>query len=78
MTTSEEHLDHPAQPDAAGLAQLPEQAQAAVAEIKAENAALDMAGTVAELQAEAVEQQASLLNQVTEEVLEELQERKGS
>jgi hypothetical protein len=78
MTTSEEYLDASAQPDAAGLAQLPEDARAAVAEIKADNAALDMAGTVAESQAEVIEQHARLLNQVTEEVLEELQEKKGS
>jgi hypothetical protein len=77
MTTSEEHLDSPAQPDAAGLAQLSADARAAVAEIKAENAALDIAGHTAESQAEAVEEQAKLLDQVTEELLEELQEKRG-
>jgi hypothetical protein len=75
MTTSSDHVDPSPQPDAAGTEKLPQEAQATVAEIKADNAALRINEQVAEIQAEAVEEQAKLLNQVTEEVLEELQER---
>jgi hypothetical protein len=75
MTTSNEHPDASAQADAAGTSLLPEEARAAVAEIKADNAALKVADQIAEVQAEATEEQAKLLNQVTEEVVEELQER---
>ena len=53
---------------------LPDQAKAAVEEIKAENAALEEADQIAEAQAKATEERAKLLTEVTEEVLEELQE----
>jgi hypothetical protein len=63
------------QPEAAGTEKLPEEARATVAEIKADNAALKAAEQMAEVQAEAVGEQAKLLNQVAEEVLEELQDK---
>jgi uncharacterized pyridoxal phosphate-containing UPF0001 family protein len=75
MTTSGEHLDPSAQPTPAGVGQLPEAAREAVAEIKAENAALRIEGSIAVAEAEATEKQAEMLNQVTEELLEELQEK---
>jgi hypothetical protein len=75
MTTSSEHPDASAQADAAATSLLPEDAQAAVAEIKADNAALKVADQIAEVQAEATEEQAKLLNQMTGEVVGELQER---
>lgn len=65
-------MDPSAQP---GTNLLPEQARAAVEEIKAENAALEEADQVAEAQAEATAERAKQLNEVTEEVLEELKER---
>jgi hypothetical protein len=68
MTTS-----RPAQP---GTNLLPDQARATVEEIKAENAALEQADQVAEAQAKATEERAKLLTEVTEEVLEELQENR--
>jgi hypothetical protein len=75
MTTSNDHQDPSTPADPAGAAILPPEARAAVAEIKADNAALKAADQIAEVQAEATEEQAKLLDQVTEEVLEELQER---
>lgn len=75
MTTSSEHVDRSPQPDAAGTEKLPEDARATVAEIKADNAALKISEQIAEVQAEAVEEEAKLLDQVAEEVLEELQDR---
>jgi hypothetical protein len=75
MTTSNDHQDQSTPADPAGTALLPPEARAAVAEIKADNAALKAADQIAEVQAEATEEQAKLLDQVTEEVLEELQER---
>jgi hypothetical protein len=78
MTTSDDHQVPSAQADTRGAAIPPEDARAAVAEIKADNAALKAADQIAEVQAEATEEQAKLLDQVTEEVLEvleELQER---
>jgi hypothetical protein len=76
MTIPSEHLDPLAQPEPAGTNLLPEQARATVAEIKADNAALEKADQVAEAQAEATEEQAQQLADVTEEVLEELKENK--
>jgi hypothetical protein len=73
MTTSSEHAV-PSDPSGTGL--LPEHAQAVVEEIKADNAALEEADQAAEAQARAVAEQARHLAEVTEEVLEELQEGK--
>jgi hypothetical protein len=78
MTTSSEHVDPSAQPAGAGMSLLPDQARAAVEEIKADNAALEEANQVAEAQAEATAEQARQLVEVTEEVLEELKESPGT
>jgi hypothetical protein len=78
MTTSNDHQEPSGQADPAGSVSLPPEAQAAVAEIKADNAALKLDEQIAEVQAEATEEQAKLLDQVTEEVLEELQERQAA
>ena len=78
MTTSNDHEAPSVQADTTGSASLPAEAQAAVAEIKADNAALKFDEQMAEVQAEATEEQAKLLDRVTEEVLEELQERQGA
>lgn len=78
MTTSSEHPVPSTQAEAAGTSLLPEEAQATVAEIKADNAAMRVADEIAEVQAEATEEQAKLLDQVTEEVVEELQERQNA
>jgi hypothetical protein len=75
MTTSGEQADPSVQATPAGVGQLPEKARAAVAEIKAENAAMKVEGNIAVAEAEATEKQAELLNQVTEELIEDLQER---
>jgi L-lactate utilization protein LutC len=75
MTTSNDHQEPFPQADTTGAASLPAKAQAAIAEIKTDNAALKFDEQIAEVQAEATEEQAKLLDQVTEEVLEELQER---
>jgi hypothetical protein len=75
MTTSDDQQEPFPQADTTGAASLPAEAQAAVAEIKADNAALKFDEQIAEVQAEATEEQAKLLDQVTEEVLEELQQR---
>jgi hypothetical protein len=75
MATSNDHQEPAA--DTTGSASLPPEAQAAVAEIKSDNAALKLDEQIAEVQAEATEEQAKLLDQVTEEVLEELQERQA-
>lgn len=76
MTTPSEHVDPSAQPAPAGTSLLPEQARATVEEIKADNAAFEKADQVAEAQAEATEDQAKQLADVTEEVLGELKESK--
>jgi hypothetical protein len=78
MTTSNDHQEPTGPADPAGAAILSPEAQATVTEIKTENAALKLDEQIAEVQAEATEEQAKLLNQVTEEVLEELQERQAS
>lgn len=78
MTTSNDHQESFPQADTTGSVSLPAEAQAAVAEIKAENAALKFDEEIAEVQAEATEEQAKLLDQVTEEVLEELQARQAA
>lgn len=78
MTIPNEHLTPPAQPEDADTSLLPPDARATVAEIKTENAALQMDDQIAEAQAEAIEEHARQLVEVTEEVLEELQERKGA
>jgi hypothetical protein len=74
MTTSNDHQEQFPQADSTGAASLPAEAQAMVAEIKTENAALKFDEQIAEVQAEATEEQAKLLNQMTEELLGELQE----
>jgi hypothetical protein len=76
MMTSGDKADPSVQATPAGVGQLPEKARAAVAEIKAENAAMKIEGTIAEAEAEATEKQAELLNQVAAEVIEELRDRK--
>jgi hypothetical protein len=76
MTIPSEHVNPPAQPEDADTSLLPPEARATVAEIKAENAALKMDDRIAEVEAEAIEEQAKQLVEVTEEVLEELQEHK--
>jgi hypothetical protein len=78
MTTPGDHTDPSTQPENAGMSLLPEQAKATVEEIKADNAALEEQSQVVEAQAEAVVEQARQLAEVTEEVLEELREGKGS
>lgn len=78
MTTSNDHQEPFPQADTTGTASLPAGAQAAIAEIKTDNAALKFDEQIAEVQAEATEEQAKLLNQVTEEVVEELQARQGA
>jgi hypothetical protein len=78
MTTSNDHQEPFPQADSTGSASLPAEAQATIAEIKTDNAALKFDDQIAEVQAEATEEQAKLLDQVTEEVLEELQERHGA
>jgi hypothetical protein len=78
MTIPSEHLNPPAKPEDADTSLLPPEARAMVAEIKAENAALEMDDRIAEAQAEAMEEHARQLVEVTEEVLEELQEHKGA
>ena len=78
MTTSSEHPVPSAQAQVPGTSLLPEEAQATVAEIKADNAAMRVADEIAEVQAEATEEQAKLLDQMTEEVVEELQERQNA
>jgi hypothetical protein len=74
MTTSSDHVDPSARPEADGTSLLPDQAKAAVEEIKADNAALEEGNEVAEAEAEATAEQARQLAEVTEEVLEELKE----
>jgi len=76
MVTSGDKANPSVQATAAGVGQLPEKARAAVAEIKAENAAMKIEGTIAEAEAEATEKQAELINQVAAEVIEELRDRK--
>jgi dihydroneopterin aldolase len=78
MTTPNDHQEPLPQADTTGSASLPAEAQATVAEIKADNAALKFDEQMAEVQAEATEEQAKLLDQLTEEVLEELQERQAA
>ena len=68
MMTSGDKAEPSVQATSAGVGQLPEKARAAVAEIKAENAALRVEGTIAEAEAEATEKQAELLNQVAEDL----------
>ena len=75
MTTSSEPPDPSVQPEAAGMTLQTDEAKAMVAEIKADNAAMRVNDEIAEVQAEATEEQAKLLNEVTEQVVEELQER---
>lgn len=75
MTIPSEHVTPPAKPEDIDTSLLPAEARATVAEIKAENAALEMDDHIAEAQAEALEEHAKQLVEVTEEVLEELQER---
>ena len=78
MTIPSEQLNPPAQPEDADTSLLSPEARATVAEIKADNAALEMDDHIAEAQAEAMEEHAKQLVEVTEEVIEELQESKGA
>jgi len=75
MTIPSEHVNPPARPEDADTSLLPPEARATVAEIKAENAALEMDDHIAEAEAAAIEEHAKQLAEVTEEVLEELQDR---
>lgn len=74
MTTPSEYADPSAQPGPAGLSLQSDEAKATVAEIKAENAALEEADRAAEAQAGAAAEQARQLAEVTGEVLEELRD----
>ena len=60
-----------------GLTLQSEDAKATAAEIHADNAALEESYQAAEAQAEVMEARASQLAQATENVLEELQERRA-
>jgi hypothetical protein len=75
MTTSNEQPSS-AQAEDAGMTLQTQQAKATVAEITAQNAALDDTAQSAEAQAEATTEQASQMAQVLEDVVEELQEQK--
>ena len=75
MATSSEHPDLSAQTEVAGMTLQTEQAKATVAEITADNAALEEASQSAEAQAEATTEQASQMAQALEEVVEELQDK---
>ena len=77
MTTSSEHADPSAQAAPAGVSLQSDEAKATVEEIKAENEALKEADRAAEAQAGAAAEQARQLAGVTEEVLEELKDRKA-
>ena len=59
MTIPSEHMNPPAQPEDADTSLLPPEARATVAEIKAENAALEMDDHIAEVEAEAIEEEAA-------------------
>jgi methyl-accepting chemotaxis protein len=74
MSTSNEHPDPSAQPEAADMTLQTEEAKATAAEITTDNAALEEAFQSAEEQAEVTTEQANQMAQATEEVLEELQE----
>jgi hypothetical protein len=74
MTIPSEHVNPPPRPEDADTSLLPPEARATVAEIKAENAALEMDDHIAEAEATAMEEHAKQLTEVVEEVLEELQE----
>jgi hypothetical protein len=74
MTTSSEHADRPVHAAPAGMNLQTDEAKATVEEINAENVALKQADLAAEAQAEAVVEQAKLLVEVAEDVLEELKE----
>jgi hypothetical protein len=75
MTTSSEHADPSDHAAPAGLSLQTDEAKATVEEIKAENVALKQADVAAEARAEAVVEQAKLLTEVADDVLEELKER---
>jgi hypothetical protein len=74
MSTTQEHGDQAIPAEPAGTALLPDEAKATVAEITADNEALEEAYQEAEAEAEATAEQAHQLAQATEEVLEELQD----
>ncbi|HTW02645.1 MAG TPA: hypothetical protein VMF87_20235 [Streptosporangiaceae bacterium] len=74
MTTSSEYADPSDHAAPAGTSLQTDEAKATVAEIKAENVALKQADVVAEARAEAVVEQAKLLTEVADNVLEELRE----
>jgi hypothetical protein len=74
MSTTHEHGDQATSAEPAGVNLLPEEAKATVAEIAADNEALEEAYQEAEAEAEATAEQAHALAQATEEVLEELQD----
>jgi hypothetical protein len=74
MTIPTEHPDLSAETAPADVSLLPDQARAAVEEIRADNAALEEADQAAEAQAEVVAEQARQMAEATEEALEELKE----
>jgi|HubBroStandDraft_2_1064218.scaffolds.fasta_scaffold88030_2 hypothetical protein len=74
MTTVSEQPDSSAPAGPADMSLQTDHAKALVAEIKADNAALQEADEAAESQAEVVVEQAHQLAEAVEEVLEELKE----
>jgi hypothetical protein len=78
MSTTEEHGDQAAAAEPAGMTLQTDQARAMVAEITADNEALEESYQEAEAEAEATAEQAHQLAQATEEVLEELQDGQAS
>jgi hypothetical protein len=74
MSTTHEHGDQVIAADPAAMTLLPEEAKATVAEIAADNEALEEAYQEAEAEAEATTAQAHQLAEATEEVLEQLQD----
>jgi hypothetical protein len=74
MTTSQEQSDLSGQNEPAGMTLQTEEAKATVAEITADNEALEESYQAAEAKAEATAEQAHQLAQATEEVLEEIKE----
>jgi hypothetical protein len=78
MSTTEEHGDHAAAAEPAGMTLQTDEAKAMVAEITADNEALEESYQEAEAKAEATTEQAHQLAQATEDVLEELQDGQAS
>jgi hypothetical protein len=74
MSTTHEHGDQATAVDPAGMTLQTDEAKATVAEIIADNEALEETYQEAEAEAEATAAQAHQLAEATEEVLEELQD----